>query len=61
MKSRISKPIETQIDEWLPEASDRGEWAVTTNVYRISFRGAENVLELRVMMNVHVFKYIKNY
>lgn len=32
---------------------------MTTDVYRISFKGIENVLELRVMMIVQVFNTLK--
>ena len=34
------------IDWWLPGAGRRGGGGVTTNGYRVSFRGDENVLKL---------------
>ena len=41
-----ANPWRQTVGWWLPGAGRRGGWGVTTNRYRVSFKGDENLLKL---------------
>lgn len=45
-----------RVAQWFPKAREEGQWGLTTNGYRVSFCGDENVLVTAEHLCLMIFK-----